>query len=708
MEKFCKKLLLVIFVLLSFLTLYSNEQKGRLYFEGTKVVVSANLNTQPEFVAKVDKIIDAELFSSRIMPFVGNREKEAIKEKISKCDKIECIFSEVKQNGVAVLVRSEIYFLTDSFKGTLKMYETENGHLLAEVSKTGKLDNPEKHYSEMVQDFILESQFFFAFKGYSKGIDDFISFVVFPFDPVVDFSNFTVPDNLTVLKEPESKVFPPEQMTEFHDLGKIKDRKLISLYEDALKTDRFGDTEPEKAVEAWKKVSEIAEGAIKGFAIKRSNEWAYYFQNIKENELFKKSVENEIEFQLFPEMIVMSWQEFLKINPSDARVKIANEKITLYSQKHVPVKKYVDEKTKLLDTARSINSKNLEAIGSEKIKLNRKIDMFINFISRYGAVDDDFVLLDGFIDKLSVYEEKAVARRNLYNKWNAEFFQAKCSKNDFQACIIAEQIYRKIKDGNKAFEIQTEGCRKGILELCSSLAQTRLTSVNDPELKMLAEKSCAMGSAKGCAVLSNFYDIAVSVKPKAKKELLNKVSCERGFVSACKGDVEIGKSAAVVNQQPVAVSTSAGSPEVKKEEPIKEKKERKPSEFFKTHPYFWYGFASSLAGVALGTVSIYYGIQTDQKYSKYNKGINRILNDIENFKALPYDEQQSIINRAEKDLSDGDKYKKIAIGTGVVSGALFVTGVILMVVKKPAPDNKPVITFVPSHEGFMLGASFNF
>ncbi|HQN74247.1 MAG TPA: hypothetical protein PLB16_12595, partial [bacterium] len=695
MNRIFKRLMIFVSVWLCFSVVFASEQKGRLYFEGTKVVVSANLNAQPEFVAKVDKIIDAELFSSRIMPFVGNREKEVIKEKISKCDKIECVLSGAKQSGAAVFVRSEIAFLPDSFKGTLKMYETEQGHLLAEVTKIGSLDSPEKQYSEMVQDFVLASQFYFTFMGYSKGIDDFASFIITPFDPVVDFANFSVPE-MTGSKVQESKTFPPEQMTEFHDLGKIKDRKLIALYEDALKADRLGDTEPMKAVEAWKKVSEIAEGEIKGFAIKRSNEWAYYFQNIKENELFKKSVENETEFQLFPEMIVMSWREFLKINPGEARAKTANEKIASYSQKHAPVKKYVDERTKLFDTAKSIYANNMDAIGSQKIKINRKIDMFLNFISKYGAVDYDFAMLDGFIDKLPSDEEKEVARRNVYNKWNAEFFKSKCSKNDFQACIIAEQIYRKIKDGNQAYSIQVEGCKKGVLELCASLAQTKLAALNDPELKTLAEKSCAMGSAKGCAVLANFYDIAVSVKPKAKKELLYKVSCERGFVPACKGDVKLEQSAAVVSQQPVAVSAPAVLPEVKKEKPVKEKKERKPSEFLKTHPYFWYGFTSTLAGAALGVVSIYYGISANDKYVRYNEEVNKIIDNIESFKNLSDEQQILKIRNIDKFVSDGDKYKKIAIGTGVAGGALFVTGIILMAVKKPAPDSKPVITFVPS------------
>lgn len=705
--KVFKKFIIVVYVLFCFSVISASEQKGRLYFEGTTVVVSANLNAQPEFVSKVDKIIDAELFSSRIMPFVGNREKAVIKEKISKCDKIECVLSEAKQNGVAIVVRSEISFLPDSFKGSLKMYETEQGHLLAEVTKIGMLDSPEKQYSEMVQEFVLESQFYFTFKGYSKGIDDFASFIVFPFDPVVDFANFSVPE-ITGSKVQESKAFPPEQMTEFHDLGKIKDRKLIALYEDALKADRLGDTEPENAMESWKKVSEIATDEIKGYAIKRSNEWAYYYQNIKENELFKKSLENEQELQLFPEMAVKLWEDFINFKPSPEREKIAKEKVAFYSQKLNPVKKYVDEKTKLLDTARTINSKNLDAIGSEKIKLSRKIDMFLNFISKYGAVDDDFVLLDSFIDKLPVENEKAVARRNVYNKWNSEFFRSKCSAGDFQACIIAEQILKKIKDNNKAAAMQSEGCKKGILELCASLAHTKLTALNDPELKTLAEKSCAMGSAKGCTVLANFYDIAVEVKPRVKKYLLYKVSCKRGFSQACKGDIKLEQIAVTANQEVSTAPVQSAKPETEKDRPVKEKKERKPSEFLRTHPYFWYGLTSSVAGVVLSAFSVYYGVHSDRRYSDYNAKIDQIANNIEGFKQLPSSEQMAVIRETDDLFSDGDKYKKIAIGTGIAGGALFVTGVILMAVKKPAAESKAQVTFIPSKDGFMFGASFNF
>jgi len=705
--KVFKKFIIVVYVLFCFSVISASEQKGRLYFEGTTVVVSANLNAQPEFVSKVDKIIDAELFSSRIMPFVGNREKAAIKEKISKCDKIECVLSEAKQNGVAVVVRSEISFLPDSFKGTLKMYETEQGHLLAEVTKIGMLDSPEKQYSEMVQEFVLESQFYFTFKGYSKGIDDFASFIVFPFDPVVDFANFSVPE-MTGSKVKESKVFPPEQMTEFHDLGKIKDRKLIALYEDALKADRLGDTEPANAMESWKKVSEIATDEIKGFAIKRSNEWAYYYQNIKENELFKKNLENELEFQLFPEMAVKLWEDFLNLKPSPEREKIAKEKIAFYSQKLNPVKKYVDEKSKLLNIAKSINLKNMAAISSPKIKISRKIDMFLNFLDKYGSVDDDFIMLDGFIDKLPVENEKEVARRNVYNKWNSEFFRSKCSAGDFQACIIAEQIFRKIKDNNKAVAMQAEGCKKGILELCASLAHTKLTALNDPELKTLAEKSCAMGSAKGCTVLANFYDIAVEVKPRVKKYLLYKVSCKRGFSQACKGDIKLEQIAVTANQEPATAPVQSANPETEKKQPVKEKKERKPSEFLRTHPYFWYGFTSTIAGVALGIVSVYYGAEMNSKYSKYNEDIEKILNDLDDFKLFSKNEQIAIINRTEKQLSDGDKFKKIAIGTGIAGGALFVTGVILMAVKKPVAESKTQVTFIPSKDGFMVGAAFSF
>jgi hypothetical protein len=702
MKRFLNSSFVTAFLTICFSTLFASEQKGRLYFEGTTVVVSANLNAQPEFVSKVDKIIDAELFSSRIMPFVGNREKAVIKEKISKCDKIECVLSEAKQNGVAIFVRSEISFMTDSFKGTLKMYETEQGHLLAEVSKIGKLENPEKQYSEMVQEFVLESQFYFALKGYSKGIDDFISFVVSPFNPVVDFVNFSVPE-IAVSKIQESKIFPPEQMTEFHDLSKTKDRKLIALYEDALKADRLGDTEPTNAFETWKKVSEISEGEIKEYAIKRSNQWFLYDNELKEDALFKKNLENEIEFQLFPEMMVKSWQEFINLKPGNERAKIANEKIVLYSNKYAPIKKYVEERTNLLDIAKSISTKNLDAVASSKIKLSRKIDMFLNFISKYGAVDDDFIMLDSFIDKLPAENEKIVAGKNVYNKWNAEFFKSKCSNNELQSCIVAEQIYRKIKDFSKAFEIQTEGCKKGILELCSSLAQTKLGTLNDPELKTLAEKSCAMGSAKGCVVLSNFYAVAVGVKPKAKKELLYKVGCERGYFPACKGEVNLESSAAVIKQeQPVTVEQQDQKAAKTPSEP------GKPREFLKTHPYFWYGFSSALAGVALGLVSIYYGIETNHKYSEYNDRVDSILKKIEEYRELPSEEKTLTIRYIDNLLSDGDKYKKIAIGTGIAGGALFVTGVILMAVKKPAAGSNTQVTFIPSKDGFMFGASFTY
>jgi len=693
----------VIFLMVSFFifNLFAEQEKGKLYFEGTKVVNSAIVNIHEQFASVANKTIDTELFVSRIMPFMNNEKKTEFQEKRSRCNNPKCKIRAAAESGVSLIVTSEISFASNSFKGTLTMTDTEYGTIVAEISKTASVENPEKIYVKMVKELITEAQYFFSLKRYTKKIDHIEGFSSSPFNPFVDLKLYSNDSGIKQEGIPARKnIFPPEKMSEFHDLGDKVGKDVIIAYENALRADRHGEETPLKAYDAWKKVYELSDlEKIKNFALVRANKWFGYNQEVKETESFRKNIVKEKEKQFFPDLIIEMWQKFLVEKPIEERAVYARKRIEVYSKRAKAIKKYVEEKNSLTAKAKAAYLKNIKAMSLELIQMSSKIDLLIKFIETYGVVDTDFYFLEKLINGIPSKSNRTLARKNLYNKWIAEFFRDKCVNMDSGACIISERIFRKIGEKTKAVKLQDEGCERGVLELCALSAETKLNRPNDLRLEELAEKSCFMGSGLGCFVLSEFYKIAVMKKPKVKKELLYEVSCRRGYKPACPL-----KAKPVFSGLPL-IKNKADFPK----KPVNSKKNKKKTsgEFLKTHPYFWYGFSSLVVGTVLGITSISYGVKANDKYDTFNEKIEEesLLYVSENFS---YSGRKIYVNEVTALKDDGDKYKKIAIGTGIVGGALFITGVVLMAVKKSPKEEKTMITFIPSKQGFMLGASFRY
>jgi len=632
----------VVLVSLFFvLNLHGNSVKDRLYFTGTKVLTPSTMDKNKEFVSDADKIIDAELFASRVMPFPAKKQKDDLKESLSKCQDTKCIIQEAKKAGVVLVAVSEISFFSDSFKGMLKMIDADSGITVAEVVKTAKAEKPVEVYSVMTKELVKASRYYFSLKRISRSIDEIEGFNVSPFNPVVDLSTVVSAVSKNDEKKPEeSKLITPEQMSEFHDLSNEKNKELIKTYENALRADRFGESDPQAASDGWKAVISLSlDGGLKDFSIKRSNDWHYFAKETKDRMLFNQIVAMEEENKLSPDVIVKLWQEYLASDPKAERGEYAKKRIELFSGGADLVNRYLTEKRMLYDSAKEAFSKNLETMGAESQVIEKKIDIILKFLESYGVVDADFTFIEGLIIKIPDENDRSAARASVFNKWTAEFFKNKCVSGQHQSCINAEKLYRKLEMSNESLKLQYDGCGKKIVELCTLSDQSKLGKPDDSTIGITAEEV-----------------------------------------------------------------TTAASESVKTDK----KKEKTGNEFSKTHPYFWYGFTSSAAAVALGAISVYYGVASNRKFSSYNGKIDNLIKGKDEFQGYTDKEKISIIKKTDNLLNEGDRYRTIAVGTGVAAGTLFVTGLILMAIKKPELGKKTAIVFVPSKEGFFLGASFEY
>lgn len=695
MSKFISCFLFSVFIFFCFTT-FAAEEKGKLFFRGT-VIFPAISDSQVELIKNVDKIIDAELFSARLMPFSSDQENQILKEKSLKCLNIECIASEAEKLGISTIVTSEISIVSDSFKGTMKLYDVGFKTVVAEIQVTGSISDIENNYINLVKNLIAESQSYLVLKNYKKN-GNTEGFDFSQFNPIVVLKTEKA-DGSPEQFQNETKLFPPQMMDEFHDLSDVKNKDLIDSYDQALRADRFGESEPEKATEAWRKVTALAEaGPIKDFSIKRGNEWFLYKKDLSDTEALKTILAKEPSYQLFPDVLVKMWKEYLLTNPGAPRNSFAEKRVAFYDGKASEIKRYTDERAELSRYMKTVYSKNQKAMNLNMVSVDKKVDILLKFLEVYGAVDNDFYYLSKMIDQISNENEKQLAKKNIFNKWNAEFFKNKCFKKDSQACIISEQLFSNIKVFTESSNLQSKGCSAGIPELCASFALSKFENPEDITVEEFAKKSCATGSGKGCFILAKFDELKNFRKPVVPKDVLLKISCERGYVPACPN----------VEQKSINNNESAAPVEIKKKTVESKKAEKKKdgteSIFLKTHPCFWYGFSSTLAGVALGAVSIYFGYWTDERYGAYNEGISpeKLREKINE----PWIDKQEHIKKTDENRSDGDAFKKVAIGAGIAGGALIITGTILMFVKKPQTDSVK-LSFAPSPEGFMAGASFS-
>ncbi|HQB09986.1 MAG TPA: hypothetical protein PLW37_08960 [bacterium] len=704
----------LVFALLMYLVcgsnLFAQEDKDRLFFTGTNVI-KAGGTVNSGVIEKIDKLIDAELFASRMMPFVDNKTKNELKENVKGCNDEPCLIKKASLVNVKYIVVSNIDFIADSFRGILKLIDVNYGIEIAQVSKSGQINNIESVYTELIKDLVSKSSYFSLLKKMVKSSNG-------EYNPVLSMPG------LDQIKQPEGSALPkieksepPEQMSEFHDLSKETDKNLISLYDEALRAERLGDTDPGSAAKAWKKVYDLArEGSvIKKDSLRRSNLWAVYDKEIKEAKAFNTAVEFEKKMGLFPVNVVNVWNNFLKNNPREERKSYAQDRIKVYGNFSNVISEYLKNRNEFINESKEVALKNEKSMGLGLIKIDKKVELLIEYLFAYGSTQDGFDLLSLQIKKIPNQKDAEFASGSVFNKWNALFFETKCKNNDYKSCIISKNLFEYLNEKNKKEEIEKFGCDANVVDLCASFSESKGKSGAEyNEVNKIAEKSCFLGSGHGCFVLGALG--LANNKNKEENGRILKVACERGYSLACNKSkselfiisIKSRESKVVEDKKVMPEKTPTAVKGVPKEEPLKEEPAKKESMFLKTHPYFWYGFTSTIAGVALGIVSIYYGLEMDSKYSKYNENTNKLLNDLENFKSLPESEQITIINKIEKQLSDGDKYKKIAIGTGVAGGALFVTGIILMAVKKPAAESKTQVTFIPSKDGFMVGAAFNF
>lgn len=681
-----------------FLVNVAAQESGKLFFKGT-VIFPAVSGTELNVVSGIDRIIDAELFAARLMPFTSEKENELMNQKMLSCQNIDCILNIAQNLKITTVITSDISIVSNGYNGKLRLYDTSFKTLVSEIALSGLIKDVENNYVNGVKLLVSESRIYLMLSKFSKR-ESVEEFMTSKFNPIVVFKNTGT--ELSDQKGAQLKAFPPDKMTTFHDLNTVKNSNLVSAYEQALRADRLGESEPDKAIEAWKKVTSLADdGIIKDFSIKRSNEWFLFKKAAGDIEILKKNLEKEISYQFFPDTVLKMWKSFLITNPSSEMIPFIQKRISFYEEKSLEVKRYVEERAELTKHMKSAYSSSLKVMSLNIVGLDKKLQIILNFLEAYGSVDNDFYYLQNMIDKISNETERKTAKNSVFNKWTASFFKEKCKSKDFQACIISEQIFTKIIVFTESIVIQNNGCAEGVPELCASYANSKLENPNDIAVEEIAKKSCLMGSGKGCFVMARFDELRNFRKPLVSKDVLLRVSCDRGYVPACpveekpekknetspiiKDNKDAGKNSVFMSKKIVQDSA----------------KKRPESEFLRTHPYFWYGFSSITGGVVLGIVSLYYGYWADHRYETFND-----LTKISKLESVREDNKENYMKQAIDIKGEGDKYKGVAIGTGVLGGALIITGSVLTFLKKPAKDNVK-LSFIPSPEGFMAGATFS-
>ena len=102
--------IIIISLIFCLQNLSASDQKGKLLFMGTKFIKLERNDAKDQFLAKIDKVIDSELFALRLVAYVEGKEKDLAIKAADKCSDSKCVHSSLKSSGISLLLESEVSF----------------------------------------------------------------------------------------------------------------------------------------------------------------------------------------------------------------------------------------------------------------------------------------------------------------------------------------------------------------------------------------------------------------------------------------------------------------------------------------------------------------------------------------------------------------------------------------------------------------------
>jgi len=410
-----------------------------------------------------------------------------------------------------------------------------------------------------------------------------------------------------------------------------------------------------------------------------------------------------------PQEAIKVWEKVVRKTNDNPFLSIGEKRLSIWRGYYNYTKGALEKNKKAKE-----NIKKMLPIGS--ISLRQKKEAVLKYIETYSSVEG----IDDILAILTESSAKDVVKKIIaddsFKEISRTVIKTRCENGKGKDCYTFSTLFEPGSLNEKKY--LRESCDLDHNPACEKIQQIRKEEKELKEKQELEKQRKIEEEKERKRIEAEKEKLRLEEERKKLELERERLRIEKEKADKIRKEEEFKKLDAEKERKRIAAEKEKLRLEEEQKKIEQEKKElkaeakaekasaepRKQSEFLKTHPYFWYGLSATVAGAVLGAVSISYGAKTNKYYSDYND----LLKEMEDSYNESYEVKKEYADRASKLLDDGDKFKMIAIGTGVAGGALIITGAVLMIVKKPKSENNLQLSFVPSEKGFMTGVSFSY
>ncbi|MDX9805223.1 MAG: hypothetical protein RBT87_05245 [bacterium] len=507
-----------------------------------------------------------------------------------------------------------------------------------------------------------------------------------------------------------------EKLESDQSLSLEADADVLVAYDKAVAADENGIKSPSDALIMWERLAKMGgKNPFRAIALERAAEWERHIMLKDLGEKFDKAKKLDKYGKFFPDYIIKAWSSITENPPSrNPYYGIANERLNKWTAFKNDLKAYKEQQKKFEEQRLEDREKLLKVLPLKVVSDNQKRALMVKYMEIYSpfyGVND----IDSIISKLDIFSSKKM-NELLYNEYLFSEMEEKCKNGQGSCCYILASL-TEVEKPEQAVAFFEKACEKGVVDGCIKSGKIFYEKDNEKKSYELFSNACGWESGEGCHITAYMTEIGYGEeRSKNIAEMLYKKACENGYELSCKMNENIKKYGYSSDHVRNIVKKDEKVSKVLGSEGDELSKEMKKSRTFdetsmsipvkeKYHPYKWLGIGIAVAGagILVGGVTGF-TIAADDNYGEYE----RLTTDEKVTEAANAGVPKETYLKTVNEYKDkGDKYKNLSIASGVVGGALIVTGIVLAFIPGEREVMKKV-SFSTDGKGFYASLGFEF
>ncbi len=382
---------------------------------------------------------------------------------------------------------------------------------------------------------------------------------------------------------------------------------LLVLYDNAVKADKSGKENPQKAIDGWKQILTVKNNnPYIETAKQRIVAWEKFKNQKVARETYKLAVKADKIGKMFPQTALKSWQKLLKIEKNNPYLEIAKKRASQWKKFIQKLEKYEKVKAKFVEQRKKDRIKMTKILPLGILTKKQKVELLLKYAeiySPYYKFSDTISLLNAIKNK----KLKNSLEMALKSNASLDRFKGECNQNNGSACFIAGEILN-LRNDSASENFYKKACKMNIPNACKIISKTLLASKSG-DAEIYLKKGCELNDKISCFILAKNYEKGIFGKksPLFVQLFFNK-SCKLGIKKSCSHKVKLN---------------------LKLNNNITTQEEENGSEQQYNRPLFWYGIASlALSAGAIGA-GLYFNGEIQSNLDKRDS--SSTLDDFKNY-----------------------------------------------------------------------------